>query len=170
MPFRDIRVLIVEDDGDLRRAIAHTLQVRHYQIRQADSAEMALDQFKKADIMILDLRLPDMAGEMLITQWHKNPDAGPLIVMSGFIQSDEQANELIDLGAWCIIYKGHGLNALEAATDRFAQTVLYSRMAKEVSKLKMYIAGMAITIAALGGIEVIPWLFKIFGVHIPGLL
>ena len=58
------RVLVVEDDAQLRRIITSNLTARGHQVRQASDASEALAALAdaKPDLLILDINLPDRTG------------------------------------------------------------------------------------------------------------
>ena len=62
------RILMVEDDENLRRALALTLRARAYQVTDVATGRAALDQLNghPFDVVILDLGLPDMDGVEVI--------------------------------------------------------------------------------------------------------
>ena len=58
------RVLVVEDDEQLRRIITTNLVARGHDVRQASTASSALDALAEEhpDLLILDINLPDRTG------------------------------------------------------------------------------------------------------------
>jgi len=68
MPENTIHLLIVEDEGPLRVAVAERLTEQGFEVDQADSGERALEQLAEFayDILITDLRLPGMDGTQLL--------------------------------------------------------------------------------------------------------
>jgi DNA-binding response OmpR family regulator len=58
------RVLVVEDDAQLRRIITSNLSMRGHQVREAGDASEALDALaeERPDLLILDINLPDRTG------------------------------------------------------------------------------------------------------------
>ena len=61
---RPPRVLIVDDDRDNREAYAEYLRYRGYDVTEAATGNEALSKVNACDpdIVLLDLRLPDLAG------------------------------------------------------------------------------------------------------------
>ena len=58
------RVLVVEDDAQLRQIITSNLSERGHTVRQASDAAEALDELatEQPDLLILDINLPDRTG------------------------------------------------------------------------------------------------------------
>lgn len=58
------RVLVVEDDAQLRRIVTSNLTARGHEVRQASDASEALLALaqEKPDLLILDINLPDRTG------------------------------------------------------------------------------------------------------------
>ena len=58
------KILLVDDDPDVRQAISDVLESRDYQVVTARDGEEALEKLKgeKPDLMILDLLMPRMDG------------------------------------------------------------------------------------------------------------
>lgn len=58
------RVLIVDDDDDARRLLVYACETADYAVREAASGEEAFRKLEAEpfDVMLLDLRLPDMDG------------------------------------------------------------------------------------------------------------
>ena len=67
-----LRIMLVEDDAPLRQMTAEMLEHFGYEVAQASDGETALEQLagerKAADVLITDLELPGMCGEMLATR------------------------------------------------------------------------------------------------------
>ncbi len=61
---RTSRVLVVEDDAQLRQIITRNLTARGHQVREASDAAEALDALadEQPDLLILDINLPDRTG------------------------------------------------------------------------------------------------------------
>jgi len=110
------RVLIVDDEPQIRRFLKTSLSAQNYEVIEAlDGAEaLKLAHREKPDLMILDLGLPDIDGFEVIRRLRA---AGvhtlPVIVLSA--RSDEHGKvEALDLGADDYITKPFGMEELTA--------------------------------------------------------
>jgi two-component system, OmpR family, KDP operon response regulator KdpE len=108
------RVLIVEDEGGLRRALAINLRARKYEVSGAASGAEALDLAAKSppDVVVLDLGLPDMDGTEVIAGlrgWSR----APIIVLSARQSQDDKVVAL-DAGADDYMTKPFGMDELLA--------------------------------------------------------
>lgn len=79
-------ILIVEDDPDVARLIAHHLQQAGYMVHTAHSAEEALTYLEQnlPDLITLDIDLPGMQGDELADQLKSDPATQdiPILVLS----------------------------------------------------------------------------------------
>jgi len=76
------RVILVEDDGDLRDSLIEYLILAGYQVEGVGSGlefyhHLALQPF---DIAVVDLRLPDQDGVVLVEYARKNSEMGLIIL------------------------------------------------------------------------------------------
>lgn len=80
-------VLLVEDADELRRMIQDFMTARGYEVIACGSAEVALKWARtlarKLDLVICDLILPDLPGDMLIEQLCEQRPETKVIFMSG---------------------------------------------------------------------------------------
>jgi len=108
------RVLVVDDDVALARALGINLRARGYDVVTAATGRQALDVLARAhpDVVVLDLGLPDLDGiDVLhgIRGW--NPV--PVVVLSARTTSDEKVDAL-DAGADDYVTKPFEMNELLA--------------------------------------------------------
>lgn len=98
-PERPSRVLVVDDEEQIRRALRSVLGAAGYQVDSAATGEEALEMTaeRTPDVIVLDLTLPGMGGlEVcgLLREWFH----GPVLILS-VRDSDEDKIAALDLGA-----------------------------------------------------------------------
>jgi DNA-binding response OmpR family regulator len=59
---KDIKVLLVDDDDDLRRAVDIILRQKNYKVVQAANGTEALEHYRDVDLIILDVMIPEIDG------------------------------------------------------------------------------------------------------------
>ena len=122
------RVLIVEDDAKHARATQEILGRAGHEVRVVGSAEAALSELRArpAELLVVDLGLPQMSGLTLITQVRADemakPDAKPvaIVVLTGQDLDPEQRRKLdqvVDLIAEKGVMTGAGF--LDAVAGLF---------------------------------------------------
>ena len=105
------RVLVVEDDGDLRRVVATVLENGGLTVTQASSVAEARDVIASGDepdLVVLDLVLPGGSGHELVADLRRDGQLGriPLVVYSAAeVGAEEQ--ERLRLGLTVFLTKGH---------------------------------------------------------------
>src|SRR5947199_405278 len=91
-PPRPSTILVVEDDGALRRVLERVLARQGYRVLAAASAETAYELLasEPADAVLLDVQLPTMSGLALyLALIHRHPNlAGRIAIMSGDPEAD----------------------------------------------------------------------------------
>jgi two-component system KDP operon response regulator KdpE len=93
------RILIVDDEPQLRRALRRALEGHGYAVSEAEDGVGALAEFQafKPDVVLLDLVLPDMGGVEVCRELRQNHQT-PIIVLS--VLGDEQTKiAALDQGA-----------------------------------------------------------------------
>jgi two-component system, OmpR family, KDP operon response regulator KdpE len=108
------RVLVIDDEESLLRALRINLTARHYEVHTADDAATGLAAMARArpDALILDLGLPDMDGTDLIKEI-RGQASTPIIVLSAAGQESTKVAAL-DAGADDYITKPFGMGELLA--------------------------------------------------------
>lgn len=100
------RVILIEDDVDVRHAIGQALELEGYKVDVYESAEGALDKIstKFAGILVTDIRLPGRDGRQIFRD-ARNVDAEiPVVLISGHGELQE-AVDLMREGAYDFISK-----------------------------------------------------------------
>ena len=108
------RVLVVDDEPQILRALRINLRARHYEVATAANGTQALDEAAAhpPDLVILDLGLPDMDGVDVIGGL-RGWTAVPIIVLSGRADSNDKV-EALDAGADDYVTKPFGMDELLA--------------------------------------------------------
>jgi len=80
------RILIAEDEEVLREVFKDELAEEGYGVLEARDARGTLDCLakEKVDLLILDIKLPDMSGLKLLEQVRKEYPALPIIVCTAY--------------------------------------------------------------------------------------
>jgi two-component system KDP operon response regulator KdpE len=108
------RVLVVDDDAPLARALAITFTARGYAVDTAASGAAALSTAARhpPDVVVLDLGLPDLDGRDVVTAlrgWTR----APVIVLSAR-ESQAEKVAALDAGADDYVTKPFGMDELLA--------------------------------------------------------
>jgi CheY-like chemotaxis protein len=82
------RVLLIDDDELVRRALTALLEHAGYEVQPASDADSGLRLFREqgADLVLTDLQMPDRGGIEVVLAVRYGPRPVPVIAMSG---SDE---------------------------------------------------------------------------------
>ena len=127
------RILVVDDEAQLRHAITRSLQGHGYEVREAEDGASSLSAFEafKPDVVLLDLMLPDMNGVEVCRQLrHKHHT--PIIIVS-VIGEEKMKVAALDVGADDYLTKPFGMDELLArirvalrrgASDRTQQPII----------------------------------------------
>ena len=84
------RVLVVDDQADVRAMISIVLRIHHFEIVEAESAASALERFGEAnfDLAIVDIFLQGANGSELIAALRAGAPGLPIIAISGMTALD----------------------------------------------------------------------------------
>lgn len=95
-----MRVLVVEDDKNLREQLSAALGDAGYSVDAADNGEdgQFLGETEPYDLAILDLGLPKVDGLTVLKEWRKQGRTMPVLILSARDRWSEKV-EGLDLGA-----------------------------------------------------------------------
>ena len=102
------KILLVEDEANIRTFVEAMLENADYQVVLAENGEMAMVMYNsyQPDLVILDLGLPDVDGMDVLDEIRRE-SATPIIVLSA--RNDEQDKVLaLDHGANDYVTKPFG--------------------------------------------------------------
>ncbi|RJP74243.1 MAG: hybrid sensor histidine kinase/response regulator [Candidatus Zixiibacteriota bacterium] len=116
------RVLIVEDDRVIQSSLSRALKGNGCQAEAALSAREGLDKFRRApyDLILADLRLPDMDGLDMVRRMREMDADLPFIVLTAHADPDDTLRAL-KLGAVDLLQKPFDLRRILALTQHSLQ-------------------------------------------------
>ena len=114
------RILAIDDDAGFREGLADVLDDLGYSVTGAASGREALDVLRnepRPDVILLDLRMPDMDGRRFREEQTRDAalSAIPLVVVSG---SRDVEREGRSLGADATLLKPFRVRSLLESIDR----------------------------------------------------
>ena len=105
------RVLVVEDEEKLRRVVELQLVSAGFEVDKAATAEEGVKVVDRADLVLTDLRLPNMDGLGLLALIRRQNAQVPVVVMTAY-GSIETAVECMKAGATDFLLKPFSLDHL----------------------------------------------------------
>ena len=108
------RVLVVDDEPGILRAVQTNLGRHDYRVETATSGEAALEAYNRVrpDLVLLDLGLPDMDGLDVLRAIRERAST-PVVVLSAR-EAERDKVAALDLGADDYVTKPFGVNELLA--------------------------------------------------------
>lgn len=82
------RILIVEDDHDLREALVTTLELARFRVEEAASAEQALELLARTpvDMVVSDVNMPGLSGHELLAEIQRRYPGLPVMLITAYGQ------------------------------------------------------------------------------------
>ena len=96
------RLLIIEDEADIRELISFNLEMSGYEVEKARDGEegLAMARSSAFDLIILDLMLPGMDGLKVCSQLKRDPDTKSVpVIMLTARSEDDDVVEGLETGA-----------------------------------------------------------------------
>jgi len=126
------KVLVVEDDPDIRKILELFLTEKAFRVKSAESAPQALEMLAEEpiDLILSDVRMPGMSGLDLLRHLKERDPEIQLVLMSAY-SSVKDAVEAIRLGAADYVEKPIDFRRLE----RVLQTVLEKRQLQHRTRI-----------------------------------
>ena len=80
------RILIIDDDENIRKVLATILEEEGYIVETAETGKMAIEKTgtKTYNLALIDIRLPDMEGIELLTRMRPTTPKMQKIIVTGF--------------------------------------------------------------------------------------
>jgi DNA-binding NtrC family response regulator len=138
-PMPSARILIVDDEPDIRSTVKEILEDEGYAVSVAESAAAAREarRGERPDVVLLDIWMPDLDGISLLREWNERGGLPcPIIMMSGH-GTIETAIEATRLGAYDFVEKPLSLAKLLLTVERALEA---SRLRRENEGLRSQLA------------------------------
>lgn len=128
------RILVVDDERLVRWSLRQKCEEWGYQVLEAEAGEIGLRiaQVESPDLVLLDVRLPDINGIQVLEQLKKNGNARSVIMITADPQLDDIKTAL-KLGAYDFVGKPLDFEELHVAIKNALET---SRLRTEVQSLR----------------------------------
>ncbi len=128
------KILVVDDERLVRWSLRQKCEEWGYQVLEAEAGEpgLRLAQHESPDLVLLDVRLPDLSGLEVLDQLKKNGDARAVIMITADPQLDD-VKAALKLGAYDFVGKPLDFDELRVAIKNALET---SRLRSEVQSLR----------------------------------
>ena len=128
------RILIVDDQQSMCEMLVDTLTPNGFEVEWKTKANQAIELLKDRvfDVVLTDLKMPDMNGIEFCQEVNRNHPELPVVVMTAF-GSFEAAVSAIRAGAFDFVTKPLEMDLLDIA---LARAVKQSRLQQQVRQLK----------------------------------
>jgi DNA-binding NtrC family response regulator len=109
----DFKVLLVDDETEFIETLVKRLRKRNLDVNSANSGKEALEKLKSnpADVVVLDVKMPDMDGIETLKQIKKQNPKVEVIMLTGHA-SVEVAIQGMELGAFDYLMKPMDIDEL----------------------------------------------------------
>jgi len=123
-----VTLLVVDDDVNALAFMAPLLRDAGYEVLEAQTLTTAYQILERgeADVVVLDVQLPDGYGPNLLERLHREHPHLPIIMVTGYGEI-EMAVEAMKLGAQDFILKPVDMKRLRQAVERAAEAVALHR-------------------------------------------
>jgi len=116
------RILVAEDEANLRLVIQKELQRMGHRVQVAPDGEAALRRLEEGnvDVLLCDINMPRMDGMELLRRIHERPNPPEVIMLTGHA-TVETAIEAMKLGAYDYLTKPYRITELDALVKQAAE-------------------------------------------------
>ncbi|WP_339861174.1 response regulator [Thalassospira alkalitolerans] len=124
-PLRNLRVMVVDDEIDAMEIISAYLEAQGFAVSAASDGEdaLAIAGVVQPDILITDIRMPQMDGNSLVRALRERNPSLPVIVMTGHPGDADRPAEDGDDAPVMVMSKPLDLKELLATLDEISEVV-----------------------------------------------
>ena len=118
------KILIVDDERLVRWSLRQKCEEWGYHVIEAEAGEpgLKLAQRESPDLILLDVRMPDITGLEVLDQLKKNGDAPPVIMITADPQLDD-VKAALKLGAYDFVGKPLDFDELRITVKNALETI-----------------------------------------------
>jgi CheY-like chemotaxis protein len=113
----ELRVLVVDDEADIRATVSAMLEIEGYDVDEAANGADALQvvETQAPDLILLDMRMPVLDGWGFASELRRRGHRTPIVVMTA---ARDAARWAAEIAAASFIAKPFGMDDLIAAVER----------------------------------------------------
>ena len=113
------KILVIDDEQGIRGLLDRHLSRKGYEVVLAESGRTGLELFcqEQPDVVVLDLKMPEMDGLTVLKQLRSLDPKKPVIILTG-AGSAEAEQKVRALGVTEFVEKEFSLNELRASLKR----------------------------------------------------
>ena len=119
---RAARILIAEDEANLRLVLQKELERLGYRVQAAPDGEAALRKLEESnvDVLLCDINMPRIDGMEVLRRVHERPNPPEVIMLTGQA-TVETAVEAMKLGAYDYLTKPYSITELDLRVKQAAE-------------------------------------------------
>ena len=112
-------ILIIDDESGIVEEIRSYFEEEGYKVHTADSGELGIQliQKLKPDVLLIDMKLPDISGLSVLNSARQVSPKSKTIVITGYVDQD-LIDEAESLGRDSFLQKPFSLETLKSEIDR----------------------------------------------------
>ncbi len=116
------RILIAEDEANLRMVLEKELERLGYRVQAAPDGEAALRKLEESnvDVLLCDINMPRIDGMEVLRRVHERPNPPEVIMLTGQA-TVETAVEAMKLGAYDYLTKPYSITELDVRVKQAAE-------------------------------------------------
>lgn len=113
----ELRVLVVDDEADIRATVSAMLEIEGYDVEEAANGADALHaiEARAPDLILLDMRMPVLDGWAFASELRRRGHRTPIVVMTA---ARDAARWAAEIAATAFVAKPFGLDDLITAVER----------------------------------------------------
>lgn len=95
---RNRRILLVDDEANVRTSVSWLLDLDQHEVTQAASADEALELYApgRFDLVITDMRMPGMSGADLAIRIKRQQPNQPIIMLTAYTEVSRSSENPVD--------------------------------------------------------------------------